>query len=139
MSDEIPKEYIREVNLEYYRINMELTRDLGLFAIKTLMTLNSGAFIVLLTFIGNTAAESQFVVSLDELKNSLLLFLLGLGLTALSIAVTYVHSQKASPYPNFENDISDKKFLLLMMGFPTLAFLAFVAGVILLISGLTTA
>jgi hypothetical protein len=133
MSQEPPEEFQRQVNLDYYLASITLTRDLGLFAIKTLMTLNSGAFIVLLTFIGNTSVQSQFLIPLWNLKTSLFLFLCGLVLTTSAIATTYIQSQKATPYPDFSEEISDQRHLFWMMVFPTLAFLAFVIGVLLLV------
>jgi hypothetical protein len=139
MAEEIPTEYVGEVNLEYYRANTGLTRDFGPLAIKTLMTLNSGAFIVLLTFIGNTAAQSQFTIPLNNLKYSLFFFLAGLCLTAIAIAVPYIHSQKATPYPAHAEQLSNTGLLLLMMVFPTLAFGAFIAGVVLSVNGIVAA
>ena len=65
----------KEVRLEWYRSNVQIVRELGLLAVKTLITLNSGAFVVLLTFVGNAAAQSAFVVPIEPLKLAMFCFL----------------------------------------------------------------
>jgi hypothetical protein len=135
---EYPEEFQREVNLEYYRAGIQSTREVGFIALKTLITLNSGAFVVLLTFIGNTAAQSQFVVPLDHLKFSMYCFLGGLAAVFLSIVQTYVSSRSASPYVE-EDNRPEWRLALLSVILPALSFLAFVGGVISVVWGVELA
>jgi len=127
------EDFHHKVHFEHYRTSIDLVRELGILAIKTLITLNSGAFIVLLTFIGNAAAQSQFSVPLGTLKISMICFLGGLGFAGMSIAVTYVSVQSATPYPEGAKDTSDYWHLVTMMGPPLASFIVFLTGVALLI------
>jgi hypothetical protein len=121
-------EFDAEVRLEHYRSGIHAVREVGVLALKTIITLNSGAFVVLLTFIGNTAAQSRFVVPLSCLKVSMGLFLTGIALSFVAIAYTYYASQQLSPYP-----IAPKKtdgwFVPLVLVITGLAVVAFVVGV----------
>jgi hypothetical protein len=101
-----PEEFQREVKLEYYRAGIQSTREVGFIALKTLITLNSGAFVVLLTFIGNTAAQSQFIVPLENLKFAMYCFLAGLAAVFLSIVQTYTSSRAATPYEDDDNGLN---------------------------------
>lgn len=130
-------DFDHEVRLEYYRSGVQVVREIGILALKTLITLNSGAFVVLLTFIGNTAAQSQFLVPLQNLKMSMYLFLGGISLSFAVIAYTYVVSQSVSPYPQ-----SPKKtvgwFMPIAVSLTSLSFFCFVFGVIAVVSGVQT-
>ena len=130
-------EFDQEVRLEFYRSGVQVTREIGILALKTLITLNSGAFVVLLTFIGNTAAQSKFLVPLENLKAAMFLFLGGIALSFLVIAYTYVLSQAASPYP-----IPDRKtdgwYVPIAVVLTALGFVCFVAGVIVVVSGVSS-
>lgn len=58
-------EFERSARVEYLRSSIDVTRESGFV---TLRTLNSGAFVALPTFIGNTAAQSRFQVPLRGLS-----------------------------------------------------------------------
>ena len=133
-----PEDYQREVNLEYYRAGIQSTREVGFIALKTLITLNSGAFVVLLTFIGNTAAQSQFSVPLENLKFSMFCFLGGLATVFLSIVQTYVSSRAATPYVE-EGKRPEWWFALLSVILPAMSFLTFVIGVVAVVCGVKVA
>jgi hypothetical protein len=129
-----PDEFDQEVRLEYYRSSVVVVRELGVLALKTLITLNSGAFVVLLTFIGNTAAQSKFVVPLWNIKIGMSLFLGGIALSFTVIAYTYVASQQSSPYPKPTRK-TDGWFVPIAVTVTGFAFACFVVGVAIVIIG----
>jgi len=133
-----PDEFQREVKLEYYRAGIQSTREVGFIALKTLIMLNSGAFVVLLTFIGNTAAQSQFIVPLENLKFSMYCFLVGLAAVFTSIVQTYVSSRAASPY--IDDDARPEwRLALISVAFPAVSFAAFITGVMSVVWGVEAA
>lgn len=124
MSDEITK------------IRLELIKELGLMAYKFLITLNSGAFIVLLTFIGNISDDPRFTMNLGNLKYAMYAFLGAISLTFLSMTIAYLSAQlklvgKSLPF-------SEKAFgHIVWLTVPViLAFCAFVMGATMAIQGI---
>ncbi|CAN1548170.1 hypothetical protein MCELHM10_02059 [Paracoccaceae bacterium] len=132
-----PTEFDQEVRLEFYRSGVHAIREVGILALKTLIGLNSGAFVVLLTFIGNTAAQSKFVVPLENLKLAMFLFLGGITFSFIVIAYTYVASHAASPYPT-PNKRSDGWYVPLAVLLTAIGFICFVSGVVSVISGVSS-
>jgi hypothetical protein len=128
----------KDVTLEWYRNNVQFTRELGLFALKTLITLNSGAFVVLLTFIGNAAAQSAFVVPLEALKFSMFCFLVGITSTFIVVAVAYVNSTLLSPY-DLGKGMNDKVAIPGYIFGAIVALVAFVWGVANVLGSVETA
>lgn len=67
--------------------NLTVYKDLGFFALKSLLTLNGGAIIVLLTFVsgimGNSANVSQ--ISVPVIESAIIAFLLGLFFCFLTV------------------------------------------------------
>lgn len=131
-------EHHRDVLMEHYKGGIQAAREIGLYALKTIITLNSGAFVVLLTFIGNTAAQSKFSVPLGALKCAMLSFVFGITLAFVSIAYTYAASQAASPYPRPQKK-TDGWFLYIVTVIAGLALVAFLIGVILLVTSIEIA
>ena len=129
-----PDEFQREVKLEHYRSSVQVTREVGVLALKTLITLNSGAFVVLLTFVGNTAAQSKFTVPLPNLKCAMILFLVGIGFSFLVIAYTYVATQAATPY-DAQKKRTDGWFVPISVLFTSLGFVSFLFGVLMVVLG----
>ncbi len=127
----------REITLEWYRSNVQVTRELGIFALKTIVTLNSGAFVVLLTFLGNAAAQTKFEVPLSNLRVALYCFLAGISVAFLVVAYTYVISQNATPYRTATKR-TDGWFVPIATSLTGLAFLAFLAGVTIAVTGVKT-
>ena len=134
-----PDDFQREVKMEFYRAGIQVMREIGFISVKTLITLNSGAFVVLLTFIGNAAAQSQFVVPLQSLKFAMLCFLAGLAAVFLSIVQTYVSARRASPYNAEEDRRSEWWLALLSVLFPAISFLCFLVGVAVVVCGVRLA
>ncbi|WFE73343.1 hypothetical protein [Roseinatronobacter sp. S2] len=121
-----------KVRLEHFRSGIDAVREVGILALKTIITLNSGAFVVLLTFIGNAAAQSKFMVPLDKLQCSMYAFLCGIALSFIAIAYTYFVSQSLSPYPLPEKR-TDGWFVPIVILITGLAVAAFLVGVITVI------
>ena len=126
----------RNVRLEHYKSGIVAVREVGVFALKTLITLNSGAFVVLLTFIGNAAAQSLYLVPLWNIQFELFAFLAGIALSFIVIAYTYVSSQGISPYPKSAKR-TDGWFVPIAVGVSAIAFLCFLAGVIVVALGVS--
>jgi hypothetical protein len=111
------------------RVEPGVIKDLGLLAIKSIITLNSGAFIVILTFLGIAdMASAAYTVSIARLKLALACFLVGIAATALAIAIAYISAQLAaaggSPFRR-----NRAVFLFWMVAPLTFAMLAFLVGV----------
>ncbi len=134
----LPSEFDQEVRLEYYRAGIQVVREIGILALKTLITLNSGAFVVLLTFIGNTAAQSKFVVPLGNLKLAMFFFLAGIATSFVVIAYTYVVSQAATPYPDPDKR-TDGWYIPIAVVLTAIGFICFLIGVVTVISGVSSA
>ncbi|MBO9429871.1 hypothetical protein [Sulfitobacter sp. R18_1] len=126
-------EFDESVRLEYYRAGVDATREIGAMALKFLITLNSGAFVVLLTFIGNSAAQSQFEIPLSSLRLGMYLFLAGISLSFVTIAYSYFASQQISPYPS-PTKTGDRYFVPIVLLVAGCAFLAFVVGVVTIVA-----
>jgi hypothetical protein len=128
------EDFHKEVRMEHYRSGIQVVREVGIMALRSIITLNSGAFVVLLTFIGNTAAQSKYTVPLSNIKIGMSCFLIGIALSFVSIAYTYVASQEVSPYPKTEKK-NDGSFVPVIVVVTGLAFLAFIVGVAIVICG----
>jgi hypothetical protein len=119
---------------KWYEANLQTLRDLGMYAIKTLVTLNSGAFVVLLTFLGNAASQTKFSLALGSIKWAMLCFLCGIASTAVVIATAYINSMRMSPYDSSKG-MAEFPALILYVGFCVFAFVCFVAGVATVVYG----
>jgi hypothetical protein len=122
--------------MEYYRAGINSVREAGFMALRTLITLNSGAFVVLLTFIGNTAAQSQFIVPLEKLQLGMYSFLSGLVFTFFSLGQTYILNWNSTPYfePGQNSKVREFLGLFAYLLFPLLSCIAFVIGVLVVVS-----
>ena len=60
---------------------------------RFLITLNSGAFIVLLTFIGNVSNNTGFSMDLQHLKIALFCFMSAIAGTFSSMTIAYISAQ----------------------------------------------
>ena len=93
----------------------DVIKDVGIFGLKTLVTLNSGAVIVLLAFLGNIYGKKGGSISIDvtNIKNSMFLFLFGICAALLSIFLTYMLAQLHEK-PWVKN-MSDRCFISIMV------------------------
>lgn len=86
MTDETPR--------TDHQQRMMLIETLGIFALKTLLTLNSGATIVLLALLGNLqGGKGSISVDLTQLQQSMMLFFFGISFVLVAVAITYVIAQ----------------------------------------------
>ena len=113
--------------------------ETGLYGIKTLVTLNAGAFGIILTFIGNASSTSAFSSDPYRLVIALYAFLAGLAAAFITVGIAYGYAQFAQARPRSVSGWSMTRFLVSMMLPPALGFLLFIAGVIVAISGIQPA
>ncbi len=76
--------------------HFELVRELGLSALRFLFTLNSGGFVVLLTFLGSFSETSRFRLPLWALQWAMTLMLCGVVLAFLIMVVSYFNAARNS-------------------------------------------
>ena len=114
----------------------DLVKELGLLAIKTNVTLNAGAFIVLLTFVGNIAGDAAYVIEAIRLKQSLFCFLGGIVLSFVAIFTTYLIAQfQMAKGPTWWGH-SLVRFLAIMVTPTFLSLGCFILGVVTAIVGI---
>ncbi|WP_339106855.1 hypothetical protein [Roseovarius rhodophyticola] len=114
--------------MDWYRASIQTTRELGLYAIKTMVTLNSGAFVVMLTFLGNAAAQTAFFLPLAAIKASLFCFLVGIVLALIVILTAYIVALTSNPYTG-KAALPDWATYLGYFGFSFASVAAFIFGV----------
>lgn len=125
-----------ELRVEWYKSNIQGTRELGFFALKSLITLNSGAFVVLLTFIGNAQAQAAFVVSVGRIQSAMYSFLAGISFAFIVVALAYVNSIMLSPYDS-SRGLPDKLAIPLYVLIAAISLGVFVFGVYQIASGVS--
>lgn len=108
--------------------NLSSYRELGLFGLKALLTLNGGAIIVLLAFLGNVLGYEKFdnLVSMPLIEASIVAFLLGLLFCFVSAAINML---LALNYAEEKEDdpLNEMSVLLFWLIVPALASFGFFA------------
>lgn len=104
---------------------MALIENLGLFALKTLLTLNAGATVVLLALLGNLKSGGAVVADLPGLQSAMLIFLGGVFLVLVAVLVTYVLAQLEV---GGIVEVGARWHLLFQVIAPALSFLCFAWG-----------
>jgi len=120
-----------------HRLRSELVKEIGLMAYKFLITLNSGAFIVLLTFIGNVSGDPVFTIDLGNLRCAMYCFLAAILLTFIGMTVTYVSAQKGLQSQQLPLAGTLRGHMVWLVGPVAFAFIAFFAGVVCAIEGIS--
>ena len=103
-------------------------RELGLFGLKALLTLNGGSIIVLLAFLGNILGNENFdeLVVMPLIEASVVAFLLGLFFCFVSaaanmlLALNYAEEKEDDPL----NNMSVLLFFLIVPALASFAFFA---------------
>lgn len=116
----------------------EVIKEVGIFGLKTLLTLNSGAAIVLLALVGNIYGQDSPTLALDigRLKWAMGMFLAGIASAMFSVTTTYILSQLISVgHPRIKR-MSTAGFLAWMITPAVLSFVFFGAGFLMAISAL---
>ncbi|MDV4168655.1 hypothetical protein [Rhodovulum sp. FJ3] len=119
----------------HYQATAGLIKDLGMFAIKSMLTLNAGAIVVILTFLANISASDIIVFDIERIKCSVYSFMLGLCFVALAVGVTYTSAQRAVTANAQYRGLP--LFLFIQMSAPILSFVAFLAGVGTAVTGVS--
>jgi hypothetical protein len=116
----------------------EVIKEVGIFGLKTLLTLNSGASIVLLAFVGNIYGQDSPTLALDlaRLKCAMGLFLAGITSAMLSVTFTYILSQLNEAGNPRIGRMSVAGFLAWMIVPAVVSFLFFGAGFLMAICAL---
>ncbi|MCO8145745.1 hypothetical protein NHN26_10950 [Rhodovulum tesquicola] len=130
-------EEVEKIQAEVRQANIEVIREIGFFAYRTLITLNSGAFIVILTFVANAKENSEFELDSFWLKSAMWAFLAGITLTFLSATVAYLQAQLNLLNKSLPLGSGAAGHLVWLLTPVILAFLAFVIGGVFAISGIT--
>ena len=82
-----------QLHLEVQKFQMEVIKEIGFMGYRFLITLNSGAFIVLLTFLGNIESSTAFAMNLYHLKAAMWFFLSAIAGTFISMTIAYISTQ----------------------------------------------
>jgi hypothetical protein len=118
----------------------DVVREVGIFGLKALITLNSGGSLVVLSFLGSVigAEENILSVNVPAFKWSIGVFLAGIFFAMVSVISTYVLAQmSAARHPRLAT--MGFAFHLSWMVVPAmLSFFAFAVGVILALQGVVT-
>jgi len=121
-------------------LHAEIVKELGIFGLRTLVLINSGAAVVLLAFLGNAiqVEVSRFDVDLNLIKRAMIAFVAGIALAMLSVMATYVLAQISIARGNSEKQRA-LWFVAIMTGPAVLSFLSFAGGVFLAVSAVSQA
>ncbi|MEJ6479514.1 MAG: hypothetical protein QNL92_12635, partial [Octadecabacter sp.] len=106
---------------------LERGTSLGLAYLRSILLLNGGGILAVLTFIGNASAQTNFIISLHAIRLGLSSFLIAITAMMLALLVSYSYTATApeSAYSNFW----DKWIVTLNFMCGIISLLAFVAGV----------
>lgn len=84
---------------------LEQANILGLAFVRTIILLNGGGILALLTYLGNASSQTQVAISVSSIKCAMALFLTGIVsvLVGLMISYTYTASFPKNSYAQFWN------------------------------------
>jgi hypothetical protein len=113
----------------------ERSDALGLAFLRTMILLNGGAILALLTFLGSSSAQTELMIELYHVKKALLSFIAAIISVLLGLVISYSYTASAPEtcYSQFWNNHIVKANTFL--GVVTIAF--FVWGVLILIAGVS--
>ncbi|WP_179378221.1 hypothetical protein [Jannaschia marina] len=120
----------QELLRDLHRINAEVIKESGLFALKTLITLNGGGIIAVFAFLGSALREGTFekLVSLSDIKWATGLFVLGIVAAIASLATTYILAQLQFTVPRTLERIGSVGFIGAMVFPAALSIVFFTCG-----------
>lgn len=125
-----------QLRAEAQKANIDVIKEIGFFGYRSLITLNSGAFVVILTFVANASENGEFELDSFWLKLSMCAFLLGLTLTFISAAIAYVQAQLNLSGLALPMGSSVRGHMFWLLTPVIFAFLAFMIGGACAISGI---
>ncbi|GLP87522.1 hypothetical protein [Tritonibacter mobilis] len=115
----------------------DLVKEIGMFSIKTMVTLCSGGFIVILTFLSGISTTSPVAVSVPQIKLALMSLLGGLVFCVITLFASFAISQ-ARLGRDAPSKLDHSNWLLVIQAGPLLlAFVFFVVGVFIALTGMT--
>ena len=126
-----------QLQIERQKIQMEIIKEIGFMGYRFLITLNSGAFIVLLTFLGNIDGSTAFSMDLIRLKYAMSFFLTAIGGTFISMMIAYISAQRGllgKAMPGGSGEIGHISWLLLPV---IISFVCFCIGSFFAVSGIS--
>ena len=108
----------------------DVIKDLGIFGLKTLITLNSGASVVILAFLGNILGEPDPRMDIDVglIRLAMIFFLVGIGSAMASVTATYVIAQLRGAGDPRVSGLSANGFLAWLVVPAVISFIMFTAG-----------
>lgn len=112
---------------------LEGANTLGLAFVKTVMLLNGGAMLAILSFIGNAQHNSPIILDVGYVKISMWLFLA--GITSMLLALIFSYSYTASHPDTDWHQFWDKWIILLNFVCGLVSVLCFVGGVSYVVMG----
>ena len=124
--------------LEVLKVKMEVIKEIGFMGYRFLITLNSGAFIVLLTFLGNIDDSNAFVMDLRKLKLAMLCFLAAIVGTFVSMAIAYLSAQLDLIGKSLPGGRNPAWFVFWLLAPIAVSFLFFCLGALNAICGIST-
>ena len=126
---------------EIFKVQAEVIKDVGIFGLKTLVVLNSGAALAVLAFLGNLHSKDigERFVFLSDLKCSMILFLAGITFALLSGLSAYIIAQIEiyNSHKIKDRNGSFALFLLTLILPAILSFFLFVAGFCVVVFSVT--
>lgn len=109
---------------------------LGLAYFRTAVLLNGGAILALLTFMGNARNNAAVQFSLGSVKTAMCAFLVGIVAMLLGLLISYSYTATAPGYRY--RQFWDSNIIPANVFLAVVPLVAFVCGVMKLISGATT-
>lgn len=127
-----------QLQFEVKKVQMEIIREIGFMGYRFLITLNSGAFIVLLTFLGNIEGSAAFAMDLSYLRAAMWCFFAAIVGTFVSMTIAYIPTQVSllgGALPGAKGGTGHVLWLLLPVA---ISFLCFCLGGYFAISGISS-
>lgn len=116
---------------------MEVIKEIGFMGYRFLITLNTGAFIVLLTFLGNIDGSTAFAMNLVSLKCAMWFFLVAIAGTFISMTIAYISAQLSLLGAALPGGAGTKGHMLWLLLPVAISFLCFCVGGYFAISGIS--
>ncbi len=126
---------IDKKNSEEYVAVLNSSKSIGLYVVKSLIALNSGAMVALLAFLGTLGNDSYFNVDVAAIKLAAKQLLAGIAAGYLLAALTYYNSKKSLMRGNTENS-QDNWTIFVYYLFAAIPLLLFATALLSFIGGL---
>ena len=111
--------------------------QLGITFAKTLITMNAGAILALLTIIGGAKEQSLFTFEVSSLQWAMGLFLAGVVLILIALLISYVFY--AHPSESKAHQFFDRNIIKINGALAVISLFCFAGGVIFLLKNIMTA